>query len=319
MTFPAHDLAGGGTRLRVIPQLGGKIASMVMAGREWLWKSDVLPYRVPEDGTSYVRTADTGGYDECFPTVGACDVPIDVPHWAGLQLPDHGELWAHCPGIDTGTDAGGEWLTAHWTGRRMPYHFTRRVQVGADGVVRMRYAVRNTGHDHIPFIWSSHPLLPLTPETRILLPEGARTRVYAEHGIALGGPGAEHRWPLLGAGVRRIDLSRPDAVGAHYACKLFLDMPEGRAAVEEGDARLEVRFDVAEVPHFGLWLNRRGWTPFDGGAPYLNFAFEPCIGAPDTLSDALGGWKAAQWLEGGEERTWALEWRGTNDEVRGTR
>jgi hypothetical protein len=311
MTFPALHLAGGDARLTVIPALGGKISSMVLGGREWLWRSDVLPDRLPEDGTSYVETADTGGYDECFPTVGACDVPIDVPHWAGLQLPDHGELWAQEPAVEMGRDTDGEWLEARWTGRRMPYRFTRLVQVGGEGSVTMRYAVTNTGRDRIPFIWSSHPLLPLTPRTRIVLPEGARTRVYAQHGAALGGPGAEHRWPLVGAGGRALDLSHPDSAGAHYACKLFLDMPVGSAAVEEEGARLEVRFDVGEVPHFGLWLNRRGWTPFAGGTPYLNFAFEPCIGAPDTLSDALGAWNAAHWLEGGEVRQWTLEWRGT--------
>jgi galactose mutarotase-like enzyme len=310
MSFPSLHLAGGDTRLTVIPALGGKISSMILGGREWLWTSDVLPYREPEDGTSYVETADTGGYDECFPTVGACDVPIDVPHWAGLQLPDHGELWAQEPAVTTGRDGDGEWLEARWAGNRMPYRFTRRVSVSGDGVVTMRYAAANAGDDHIPFIWSSHPLLPLTPATRLELPAGARTRVYAQHGIDLGGPGAEHRWPTLAAGGAAVDLSRPDAGGGSYACKLFLDMPEGRAAVVEGDARLDVRFDVRAVPHFGLWLNRRGWTPFADGTPYLNFAFEPCIGAPDTLSDALGEWDAAHWLEEGEERTWTLTWSG---------
>ena len=43
-----------------------------MAGREWLWTSDVIAHQTPIDGASYVETADSGGYDECFPTVAAC-------------------------------------------------------------------------------------------------------------------------------------------------------------------------------------------------------------------------------------------------------
>jgi galactose mutarotase-like enzyme len=82
-----------------------------------------------------------------------------------------------------------------------------------------------------------------------------------------------------------------------------------RAALEEGDARLEVELDTREVPHFGLWLNHRGWTPFEGGAPYGNLAFEPCIGAPDPLSDALGDWDSAAWLGPREMRRWSLVWR----------
>jgi hypothetical protein len=104
------------------------------------------------------------------------------------------------------------------------------------------------------------------------------------------------------------DFSRPDAVAPRYACKLFLDVPDGWAAVEEEGARLEVSFDPREVPNVGLWINRRGWTPFEGGTPYLNFALEPCIGAPDTLSEALGGWQGAHWLGGGETREWTLRW-----------
>jgi hypothetical protein len=307
------SLQGGPTRLTIIPALGAKVSAMVLGGRQWLWTSDVIPYRDPVDGASYVETADTGGYDECFPTVGACDVPLDVPHYAGLQLPDHGELWAQRPDVERGRDARGEWVAARWHGRRMPYRFGRTIHVDGAGVVTMRYHAVNDGGDPLPFLWSSHPLLPLTPATRLRLPAGARVRVDAQHGIDLGGAGAEHRWPMLRAGGREVDFSRPDAVGAGYACKLFLDLRagDGRAAVEEVGARLDVEFDARRVPNFGLWLNRRGWTPFAGGTPYLNFGFEPCIGAPDTLSDALGPWEGAHWLQPGETREWGLVWRGS--------
>jgi galactose mutarotase-like enzyme len=39
-------------------------------------------------------------------------------------------------------------------------------------------------------------------------------------------------------------------------------------------------------------------------------AFEPCIGAPDSLTEAIGGWKSAAWLEPGETREWTLTWQG---------
>lgn len=324
--FGFAELHGGGSRVAIIPALGGKIAAMELGGRQWLWTSDVIPYADPgarvqaDDEASYVETADTGGYDECFPTVGACVVPGGVAKYAGLALPDHGELWAQRPAFDVETFDGAQQATCVWSGRRMPYRFTRVVRVDGSGAVTMRYEVTNEGAARLPFIWSSHPILPLTPDTRIVLPDGARVRVHAEHGIDLGGALAEHKWPRLTVAKKRLaDFSRPDAVARHYACKLFLDLPVGRAAVEEaGGARLEVEYDAREVPHFGLWLNRRGWTPFKGGLfrrarPYLNFAFEPCIGAPDTLSEALVAWQSAYWLEGGETRRWTLTWRGTRN------
>ena len=110
-----------------------------------------------------------------------------------------------------------------------------------------------------------------------------------------------------------MDLSHPAAVADAYACKLFLDLAPGPvvAAVEEEGARLEIAFDGAEVTHCGLWINHRGWTPFDGGTPYRNLAVEPCLGAPDSLAEALGAWDAAAWLAPGETRAWTLAWSAT--------
>ena len=140
------------------------------------------------------------------------------------------------------------------------------------------------------------------------MPDGARLRVFARHEIELGEVRSEHRWPVVRGGGKAHDFSNPYAVAKRYACKLFLDMPEGEATLREGDTELTVRFQSPDVPHFGVWLNKRGWTPFRREAPYMNLAFEPCIGAPDTLSDALGDWKSACWLEPGQERRWSLEW-----------
>ncbi len=310
-------LRGGTTTVAIAPALGGKIASLRLAAREWLWTSDVIPPRVPDERTradddaSYVETADTGGYDECFPTVGRCVVPESVARFGGLRLPDHGELWSQQPAVHAASDGNEATLT--WVGRRMPYELARTVRVDADGGVAMRYAASNTGDAPLPFLWSAHPLLPLTARTRVHLPPGARLRVDAAHGLAVRDAAGDHAWPTLPVDGGTLDLSHPAAAGDAFACKLFLDLPPGPvvAAVEEDGARLEVAMDGGDVTHFGLWLNNGGWTPFVGGRPYRNLAFEPCIGAPDSLADALGRWDAAAWLAPGETRRWTLDWRAT--------
>jgi galactose mutarotase-like enzyme len=309
------ELRGGSSRVVIVPALGGKIAEMELAGRQWLWRSDVIPYAPPEDGASYVETADTGGYDECFPTVGPCKVPTWIRGFGGLELPDHGELWAQVPAIDVRTSPDGQCAVTVWTGRRMPYRFTRAVRVTPGGDVEVEYEVTNTGTERIPFIWSAHPLLPLTSETRLELPQATRLHVYAQHEIALGSGATDLRWPLVRSAGRLIDMSHPFSVARRYACKLFCEMREGRAAVIEGGVRLEVSFRTDEVPNFGLWINRGGWTPFRRGKPYSNLAFEPCIGAPDTLEEALGAWKSAAWLEPRQSRRWSLRWRGSVEAV----
>jgi hypothetical protein len=64
------------------------------------------------------------------------------------------------------------------------------------------------------------------------------------------------------------------------------------------------------VPDLGVWINNRGWSPKRGIAAYQNVGIMPAIGAPDTLSDALGGWRRPHWLEPGETREWGLTWTG---------
>ena len=309
-------LRGGTTTLEILPAVGGKIASLHLAGREWLWTNPVLPRRVPDEATradddaSYVRTADSGGFDECFPTVSPCTLPGRLPRFGGLRLPDHGELWSHRPAVEVARDAGGESATATWTGRRMPYRLARTALVRPDGRVALRYAVTNGGDAPLPFLWSSHPLLPLGDDTRVHLPAGARLRVDATHHLPVDDAPGGHAWPRLRVEGEAVDVSRPAAVRRGYACKLFVDLPAEplRLGVSEGDARLEVALDGRDVPHCGLWINERGWTPFEGGMPYRNLGLEPCIGAPDSLRDALGAWDAAAWLAPGETRRWTLEW-----------
>lgn len=305
------ELRGGGSRVVIVPSLGGKIAEMELGGRQWLWRSDVIPYAMPEDGASYVETADSGGYDECFPTVAPCRVPTWIRGFGGLELPDHGELWTQSPTVDVRTSATGQCAVTTWTGQRMPYRFVREVRVTPSGDVEFVYEATNTGSERMPFIWSAHPLLPLTSETRLELPHATRVHVYTQHEIALGTGATDLRWPMIRSAGKLLDFSQPFSIARRYACKLFLEMREGHAAVVEGGSRLEVSFDTNQVPNFGLWINRGGWTPFKRGKPYSNIAFEPCIGAPDTLDEALGAWKNAHWLDAGHSRRWSLRWRGT--------
>lgn len=306
------ELRGGGSRVVIIPALGGKIAELELAGRQWLWTSDVLPWSPPAPSSTYQESADTGGFDECFPTLGPCRVPGWVRRYGGVEFPDHGELWSQAPALEIETTEAGQCAVTTWQGARMPYRLTRLARVDTAGAVSLQYHVANDGDERLPFIWSPQPMLPMTPATELRLPDGAAMRVHVAHRIQLGDHKSQHQWPFVRAGGKVYDFVHPYHVAKQYACKLFLDMPEGqgRAVLREGSVQLEVAFDQSSVPQFGLWFNKRGWTTLRGEKPPLVLAFQPSVGAPDTLSDALGDWKRAQWLEPGEVRSWSLVWRG---------
>jgi hypothetical protein len=52
--FGFAELRGGGSRVLIVPALGGKIAQMELGGHQWLWTSDVTPYSLPDENASYL-------------------------------------------------------------------------------------------------------------------------------------------------------------------------------------------------------------------------------------------------------------------------
>jgi hypothetical protein len=103
-------------------------------------------------------------------------------------------------------------------------------------------------------------------------------------------------------------------VARTYACRIYFDPGAGRAAVEADGARLEVSFDIEQVPHVAISIDKPGWSPFGKRRSARTVALAPSIGSPDSLSEALGAWRDAAWLEPGETREWQLTWRASSAE-----
>ncbi len=296
--------------MTLAPSIGGRIVELELGGRQWLWANPDLPFGPPVEGASYAETGNSGGYDECFPTVAACVLASGTPRYGGLALPDHGELWTQHPAVHFDRDDDGQRATCAWTGQRLPYRFLRSVQITHAGELRVGYTIENTGAVPLPFLWSSQPMLPLTDVTRLELPTGALVRVADAQGSALKGIAAECRWPNVRLARSIADLAFPAAIARRYACKLFVDLPAAPVVlgVTEGPLRLDVRFDGRAVPHVALWLNNGEVKSPPDGHPARNLALAPCIGAADALTAAIKGGRQTQWVPAGSSRSWSLTW-----------
>ncbi len=315
-------LHGGASSAVLLPALGGKIRELTLGGRQWLWHNSDLPFCESTAEAPYATAGDSGGMDECFPTIAAGAMPTHVRGGGQLLLADHGALWNCAPELTIRTEAAGHAATCVWRGDAWPWNFARTLRMLPSGEVHFAYELRNESANKLPFLWAAHPLFPLTPHTRLELPEGSRTRVWSQMGADFGGAGAEHQWPQLRVGAATADLSRPwTALKESYACKVFVSLPKRPCvlALMEGDARLELLVDGREIPYVGVWINREHWTPFARSRgwrfwrraprPYANIGIAPCLGAPDSLSEAIGSWDSASWVEPGATRHWSMTWR----------
>lgn len=306
--FGSAELRAGATRVVVVPALGGKIVAMELAGREWLWRSRARAAR-PADGASYRDTGDTGGIDECFPTVAPCVLPAGVARYGGLALPDHGELWSQPSTFALDTRDDGVYASCAWHGRRMAYRFVRVIVARASAQVELRYALTNDGRVPLPFVWSSHAAFPLDKDTRVVLPESTRVRVWEEQGIALGGPGADMRWPRAVAHGKMLDLSDPDAVARTYSCTVYTEGTGDRAAIDQAGARLEAVLTGAPRGGFRIAFDKPAWSPFRRARSAHRVVLAPSIGAPASLAEAIGPWHGAASVEPGTTLEWTVTWR----------
>jgi galactose mutarotase-like enzyme len=262
-----------------------------------------MPLALPKAGASYVETADSGGWDECFPTVGPSPMPGAPP--GTPPLPDHGELWSADWVSSLYEDADGTTLTGTARGTNFPYEFQREVTLlRGEPVVRLRYRLRHTGDAPFPWLWSAHPLFNVQPGTRLELPGVHQVKLAAVHGRDDLAPDDIVSWP---GGIGGDPASFVFPARGGWAVKLFGDYGSGPVVLtdpRQGE-RLELAVSAADVPQVGLWLNLGGWAPA-GRTPYYNVGVEPCIGAPDRLEDAVLRWQTAPVLEPGGERRWEI-------------
>jgi len=304
--FETFEVNTGLLSLCLIPELGGKISSLrdLRTGREWLWRNPRQPYRRAQPDSAYVAVADTGGWDECCPTVAPCAYP-SAP-WAGAALPDHGELWSQTPALEVSAGADMVTLNTRWQGRALPYQFERQLRaVAGSARLRVDYTIANHGDAPLQFIWSLHPLLAIEPSMQLRLPPEARFNCWSSvpaAGVAESG----WRFPLRLGGHDLTVLPDPSAA---VALKLWSDplgAGQGWAALHGRDGGLHMRWDPALLPQVGFWMNLGAWSG-DGGAPYYNLGLEPCVGAQDSLAEAVSRHHLSGELAPGSARAWWLE------------
>lgn len=273
--------------LEVIPELGGKISSLIdkRTGRDWLWTNPHLERRPPVYGESYVEQLDTGGWDEIFPSINSCELP------QGIRVPDHGDL-VFLPTMVI--DQSSQSLTLATLTRSMRTRFSRKLELDGD-LLTIHYILESLDDRKLPFLWAPHPLIALEDGMMLELPTD---RLTTRDGLDL---------EATSGGGCRIHIRDPEKgeVGPHQLKCFTGRLSTSWASLTAADgASLRLDWDVEDAPYLGIWLNQRSWSGC-GSEPYFNLGLEPTTAPCDGLPEAIEMNEHLS-LEPGGTRTWSV-------------
>nr|WP_300002612.1 hypothetical protein [Tissierella sp.] len=269
-------------RLKVIPELGFKIASIVYKPleKEFLFQPSKGKYDLPEFGGDFSKY-DTSGLDEMLPTVDACIYPEE--NFKGKILPDHGDLWS----LAFDTEIEADKISGRVELKSLPLAFEKKISFKDETTIKMEYKVINLGDKKIFYLWTLHGLNNFDDYTELVFPKGVEEVLNVQ--------GDED--------LNQMDLKSLSAYedGKSYKYYFLGDIKRGQAGLRYKKERLQYTIDYdSEInPYLGVWITKGG---FKGE---YNCAIEPSNGFYDSLELAYKNKKVAS-LEAGEEKSWTL-------------
>jgi galactose mutarotase-like enzyme len=301
-------IQAGDCCVTILPQLGGKIASILLKNRELL-QAPLAPL-APRTHTMPFHAGDASGWDECLPSVGECNVQTT----AGSHfIPDHGDLWR----VEWNTvSANSTSVVMEAQCFSLPLALRRTIKLTEDDDgwhILLHYELTNIGNHPVPWSWAAHPLFAAEEGDRIVLPDSIRSlRVEGSGGGRLGATNEIVSWPAATlADGSLADLSKAQSLKSGIGDKLFagpLAVSENWCAFERPSARVRIRvsFDPAATPYLGLWICHGGWPdrPSDQPGPKQScVALEPATAPVDSLA-LTGPWSLV--LEPGQRYSWPM-------------
>jgi galactose mutarotase-like enzyme len=296
-------IRAGSCAITVLPQFGGKIASIRFNQQELL-QAPLAPIATRTRTMSF-DAGDASGWDECLPSVASCALPLE--HGVA-NIPDHGDLW-RVPWQETHGNGNSVSLRAECFS--LPLELERELTLKKSGRgygLYAAYKLTNVGEEPVPWSWASHPLFAAVAGDRIVLPPTIRNLlVEGSRHDRLGRSGETIGWPIATIAGGKADLRVARGAASGIGDKLFagpLSAEEDWCALERPSigVRIRVRFNTVENPYLGLWICFGGW-PEGSGKKQMCVAMEPSTAPVDSLVKK-GPWSRV--LEPRQSALWGM-------------
>jgi hypothetical protein len=267
-------------RAVILPELGAKLWQITYkpADRELLWHHPrIKPRTVPTH--AIYDDVFFGGWDELYPN----DIPEPL---LGEPLPDHGELWTlpwefEIQGDGTEEASVRLWVETPVTSSRMEKRISLRE---AEGLLRFRHRLSNTGREELPFLWKLHAAMKADEYSRIDL--GAKSMYIESFGTPRNGETlVSYEWPYITDkfgvthDMRQCKPSDSRLAEFQYATELkagWCALTDTKSGIGMG-----IAFDPAVFRSCWLFASYGGWRNLQ------TVVLEPCTGYPVSVADGI--------------------------------
>jgi len=284
LSYPALILENRKLRVVVLPELGGRIWSIVYKplDREILWHNPrINPQKVPF-GVGFDNVW-CGGWEEMFPTAAPGEINGD-------PFPDHGELWSlpwSATQEETATTASLRLSCKTPTsGVSVEKCFSL---VGDEPKLQVAYTIRNLTGIELPFIFALHPAMAVSEENRIDFPPMSVDLEPSYPGTLAGAP-ASFPWPVANRTGKPADLRNVPAPSSREVYFLYgHGYSEGWCAITDAASLFTAGFTFSPEVFRSCWI----FATYGGWRGYHVALLEPSTSRPQQIETAAANAQTA--------------------------
>lgn len=265
-------------KLKVIPKIGFKIASLTYKDNEFLFQPTNLKYTIPNYKDNF-SDYDTSGLDEMIPTI---DSYMDEN---GFLIPDHGDVWS----IPWDVEVINNSIIGRVSLRSVPLEFYKKISFYSDNIIKMDYKVKNNSKNEHSYLWALHGLNNYDDDTEIIFPKGVNRLLDVINN------------EIIDKNVKSLLKLNKYKDNMSYKYYVLDELNTGNCGLHYKKLGLKymIRFDKDINPYLGIWITKGG---FKGE---YNCALEPSNGFYDSLKLAKDNNKY-QKIMPMEEKSWTV-------------
>jgi galactose mutarotase-like enzyme len=270
-------------RVVVLPEAGARIWQITYKplGIDLLWNNPGILPSIQPLHANYDENW-SGGWDDLFPN-------DEAGLLAGMQVPDHGELWTGSWEAVRQEMDGAAKLDLRFRTPITRFLAERSLFLRADsGVLEVSYRLTNEGSQALPFLWKLHPAFAVSADHRIDFPPMTVVREMDFQGTLEGAP-STFAWPYASKDSGVVDLRNvPDVSSRALHFFYGTGYEQGWCGVTNRRTRLAaaLRFDPQVFSSCWLFGTHGGWND-------LNVAvLEPATGYPFRIQSMIDAARA---------------------------